>query len=266
MIEQLPEGKNIGEMKASPEWIYSHTGKFVGAVRITIQDNTGFILIKKGRPLAYYFNHGGIELRGLAALEYINFNPLIEFSLIQYSPGEFAAALAWYTRSGQVVDPDAKTDTPAFQAEEVAGTGAEPVPLPGLRQSDLLPHEERKEPEQVPPLGEEPVRELVSRLERSGEVISAALLNEKGNRILFGKDEIGSGLNIAEGMLATIRKITPFTELGSFVHMTFQTPERNIVVAPFQKSCLFFMTSRKINIGRIRRILREIHDIEWIAG
>ena len=61
MIEQLPEGKSIGWMQAPPQWIFSHTVRFVGIVRIVIQDGEGFILIRKGTPLAYYFRHGRIE-------------------------------------------------------------------------------------------------------------------------------------------------------------------------------------------------------------
>ena len=61
MIEQLPEGKSIGWMQAPPQWIFTHTVRFVGIVRVVIQDGEGFILIKRGKPLSYYFKHGRIE-------------------------------------------------------------------------------------------------------------------------------------------------------------------------------------------------------------
>lgn len=69
MIEQLPDGNSIGWMQAPPEWIFSHTVRFVGIVRIVIQDGEGFILIKRGRPVYYYFQHGRIELKGNSALD-----------------------------------------------------------------------------------------------------------------------------------------------------------------------------------------------------
>ena len=67
MIERLPEGKSIGWMQAPPNWIFTHTVRFIGIVRVVIQDGEGFILINKGKPLTYYFKHGRIELRGHAA-------------------------------------------------------------------------------------------------------------------------------------------------------------------------------------------------------
>ena len=62
-------------------------------MRVVIQDGEGFILIKKGKPLVYYFKHGRIELRGHAALDYFNSHPTIEFNLCKYTPEEFSQAL-----------------------------------------------------------------------------------------------------------------------------------------------------------------------------
>ena len=61
MMDQLPEGKSIGWMQAPPQWIFSHTLRFIGIVRIVIQDGEGFILINKGKVLGYYFKHGRID-------------------------------------------------------------------------------------------------------------------------------------------------------------------------------------------------------------
>ena len=58
MIDQLPEGKSIGWMQAPPQWIFTHTVRFMGIVRVVIQDGEGFILIKKGKPLVYFSNTG----------------------------------------------------------------------------------------------------------------------------------------------------------------------------------------------------------------
>ena len=59
-------------------------------------------------------------------------------------------------------------------------------------------------------------------------------------------------------MLATKRKITPQLTWGSFVHMTLQIPEGNVIVAPYNEYHLCLLTTRTINIGHIRRILRDI--------
>ena len=92
MIELLPEGKSIGWMQAPPQWIFTHTVRFVGIVRVVIQDGEGFILIRRGKPLAYYFRHGRIELRGHAALDYFNSHPTIELNLCKYTPEELGQA------------------------------------------------------------------------------------------------------------------------------------------------------------------------------
>jgi len=93
MIDLLPEGKSIGWMQSPPQWIFTHTVRFIGVVRVVIQDGEGFILIKKGKPLVYYFKHGRIELHGHGALDYFNSHPTIEFNLCKYTPEEFAQAL-----------------------------------------------------------------------------------------------------------------------------------------------------------------------------
>ena len=92
-MKELPEGKSLGWMQAPASWIGSHTVRFIGVVRVVIQDGEGFILIKKGKPLFHYFKHGTIELKGHTALDYFNSHPVIEFNLCKYTPDEFAWAL-----------------------------------------------------------------------------------------------------------------------------------------------------------------------------
>ena len=89
-MKELPEGKSLGWMQAPPSWISSHTVRFVGIVRVVIQDGEGYILIKKGKPLFHYFRHGTIELKGRSALDYFNSHPIIEFNLCKYTPEELS--------------------------------------------------------------------------------------------------------------------------------------------------------------------------------
>ncbi len=92
-MKPLPEGQSLGWMQAPASWIDSHTVRFIGVVRVVIQDGEGFILIKKGKPLFHYFKHGTIELKGHTALDYFNSHPVIEFNLCKYNPDEFAWAM-----------------------------------------------------------------------------------------------------------------------------------------------------------------------------
>jgi len=91
--ETITGRKSLGWMQAPASWISSHTVRFIGVVRVVIQDGEGFILIKKGKPLFHYFKHGTIELKGHTAQDYFNSHPVIEFNLCKYTPDEFAWAL-----------------------------------------------------------------------------------------------------------------------------------------------------------------------------
>jgi hypothetical protein len=92
-MKPLPQGKSLGWMQAPASWITTHTLRFIGVVRVVIKGREGFILIKKGKPLFYYFKQGTIELKGKTALDYFNSHPLIDFNLCKYNRDEFAWAL-----------------------------------------------------------------------------------------------------------------------------------------------------------------------------
>jgi hypothetical protein len=70
----------------------------------------------------------------------------------------------------------------------------------------------------------------------------------------MGDVEIDPLLKIARSMLGTTRKITPLLEWGSFVHITLQIPEGNVIIAPYGDYHLCLLPTRTINIGHIRRI------------
>jgi len=76
----------------------------------------------------------------------------------------------------------------------------------------------------------------------------------------MGDVEIEPLLKIARSLLSTTDKITPLLEWGSFVHMTLQIPEGNIIIAPYNDYYLCLLTTRTINIGHIRRILRDLQQ------
>jgi hypothetical protein len=329
MIDQLPEGKSIGWMQAPPQWIFTHTIRFIGIVRIVIQDGEGFILILKGKPLAYYFKHGRIELKGHAALDYFNSHPTIEFNLCKYTLEEFAVALRVCNidENGQPTVPEvelrnidvpperpaqpqpaktatapvASTPQPAAQVAEQKTPAPEqdPIVIPPARPA--APAVERA-PEPVPvsappaveekPLAkattwsippappvfpakttdisreaaipssqvilDEDTLKVIGQIKKLNGIVAISVFNEDRNIIMMGDVEIEPLLKIARNMLATTRKITPHLEWGSFVHMTLQIPEGNVIVAPYAEYHLCILTTRTINIGHIRRILRDL--------
>jgi len=312
MIDQLPEGKSIGWMQAPPQWIFTHTVRFVGIVRVVIQDGEGFILIKKGKALMYFFKHGRIELRGHAALDYFNSHPTIEFNLCKYTPEEFAQAL----KICDVEDTAAADETDELQEQAAAlrpqrETVEEPVreqtPVIQrvIQQSPPVQPSEVAEPEPVrnpvaaqvpvmsaaaiparpaesgaaqPPLPvapqpiiqkpivpqpavlEEPDIKVIGQIKKLNGIVAISVFNDDRNILLMGDVEIEPLLKIARTMLATTKKITPHLDWGSFVHMTLQIPEGNVIIAPYHENHLCILTTRTINIGHIRRILRDLQQ------
>jgi hypothetical protein len=284
MIDQLPEGKSIGWMQAPPQWIFAHTVRFVGVVWVVIQDGEGFILIKKGKPLMYYFKYGRIELRGHAALDYFNSNPTIEFNLCKYTPEEFSQALKicdveeTMPKTAVMQEPAPAAPTQAEGAEKpaeeppvisrpeqtapVLPETPEPVteipvaavltkPASAVTDRVLLPQ---------PAVLEDPDIKVISQIKKLNGIVAISVFNDDRNILLMGDVEIDPLLKIARTMLATTNKITPHLYWGSFVHMTLQIPEGNVIIAPYQGNHLCILTTRTINIGHIRRILRDIQQ------
>jgi predicted regulator of Ras-like GTPase activity (Roadblock/LC7/MglB family) len=86
------------------------------------------------------------------------------------------------------------------------------------------------------------------------------VFDDDRNILLMGDVEIEPLLKVARTMLATANRITPHLDWGSFVHMTLQIPEGNVIIAPYHENHLCILTTRTINIGHIRRILRDLQQ------
>jgi hypothetical protein len=280
MINQLPEGKSIGWMQAPPQWIFTHTVRFIGVVRVVIQDGEGFILIKKGKPLVYYFKHGRIELHGHGALDYFNSHPTIEFNLCKYTPEEFSQAL----KICNVEDPPpgtadkrkparakpVKTEVPVQTAAEAEAPRPE-QPLPDFMERPEIPKPvfAAAPAAEIPPeklISPQPVIleeldiKIIGQIKKLNGIVAISVFNDDRNILLMGDVEIEPLLKIARTMLATTKKITPHLDWGSLVHMTLQIPEGNVIIAPYRENHLCILTTRTINIGHIRRILRDLQQ------
>ena len=341
MMEQLPEGKSIGWMQAPPQRIFTHTIRFIGVVRIVIQDGEGFMLIDKGKILSYYFKHGRIELRGNAALDYFNSNPNVEFNLCKYTPEEMAEAMHILNISeagtpvegvrpaevhhaqplpetagapGEPAPQQPKPETPApvvVKSRTAQPAGAAPaapgqkeprpaeeaqasVPAPGPAPAEAPGHDEEflyertpaetenEEPaaittathevpaahQTVPPPAflEDPDIKIIGQIKKLNGIVAISVFNEERNIMLMGDVEIEPLLKIARSMLETTRKVSPLIDWGQFIHMTLQIPEGNVIIAPYRENYLCLLTTRTINIGHIRRILRDLIQTEGNPG
>jgi hypothetical protein len=260
--------------------------RFVGVVRIVIQDGEGFILIRKGNPLAYYFKHGRIELKGHAALDYFNSHPTIEFNLCKYTPEEFAQALKICNIDEQVAEPvpEEPRPGPAERILSPSPTATPPAPVrepsPVVMQQSVkrpasgpaaIPpepvsqEEEHQVAEQVPQASQDVMLDaddikIIGQIKKLNGIVAISVFSNDRNIILMGDVEIEPLLKIAREMLATTEKITPHLDWGTFVHMTLQIPEGNVIIAPYRDYHLCLLTTRTINIGHIRRILRDLQQ------
>ncbi len=362
-MKPLPEGKSLGWMQAPASWIGSHTVRFIGVVRVVIQDGEGFILIKKGKPLFYYFKQGTIELKGHTALDYFNSHPVIEFNLCKYNPDE----LAWAMKLCNIEDPDrvvpkgpvvsgpvsreptapslilvphvvkpardAGISDPVVVAHPVPTVSKGPVvpgpvsrehnlpshtavppvvkpvqvksvpdpvvvphpvptvtkgpdvPGPVLREHNphshtavppvvkpvqvksvpdpvVVPHPVPKVEERavapIPEASEDPEVTLLSQIRDLDDIVALAVFNDTRTVIMMSDEDSEALVKIARTMLGTARKMTPRLPWGPFVHMTFQIPSGNMIIAPYKDNYLCLLTTRAINIGHIRRILRDL--------
>jgi predicted regulator of Ras-like GTPase activity (Roadblock/LC7/MglB family) len=360
-MKPLPEGKSLGWMQAPASWIDSHTVRFIGVVRVVIQDGEGFILIKKGKPLFYYFKQGTIELKGHTALDYFHSHPVIEFNLCKYTPDELAWAMKLcniedhdrVVPQGPVVSgplarehstPSHPTDPPvakpagdtripdpvavsarvqtvekraviaasvAFEQnppshpadspftkpardtripdpvvvhppvptveKRAAVSGPEPTEhktparpadppvakpvhdtrIPVVVQPPVHTVEEKVD-EPRPVVRDDPEISLLSQIRDLDGIVALAVFNDNRTVIMMGDADNEVLVTIARKMLETAKKMTPRLPWGPFVHMTIQIPAGNMIIAPYQDNYLCLLTTRTINIGHIRRILRDL--------
>jgi predicted regulator of Ras-like GTPase activity (Roadblock/LC7/MglB family) len=111
-----------------------------------------------------------------------------------------------------------------------------------------------------PAVLEDPDIKIIGQIKKLNGIVAISVFNEDRNILLMGDVEIEPLLKIARTMLATANKITPHLDWGSFVHMTLQIPEGNVIIAPYNEKHLCILTTRTINIGHIRRILRDLQQ------
>jgi predicted regulator of Ras-like GTPase activity (Roadblock/LC7/MglB family) len=364
-MKPLPEGKSLGWMQAPASWIDSHTVRFVGVVRVVIQDGEGFILIKKGKQLFHYFRHGTIELKGHTALDYFNSHPVIEFNLCKYSPDELAWAMKLcniedhdrvvpqepavpgpgsrehsppartadpppakpardtripdpvmvsppvptvhkgpvisgpvsgeHTPSSRTADPpvakpagDKKIPNPVVvslpvqtvekkavvsgpgyrELSPTARTADPPVAKPARDHripepvvvSPPVPTVEEKVVEPQPVVSDDPRVTLISQIMDLNGIVALAVFTDNRTVIMLGDADSEVLVTIARKMLETAKKMTPLRTWGPFVHMTLQVKDGNMIIAPYHDNFLCMLTTRTINIGHIRRILRDLQQ------
>ncbi|MDD1719426.1 MAG: hypothetical protein LUQ25_05160 [Methanoregulaceae archaeon] len=253
-------------MQAPLQWVLSHTARFYGVVTLTIGDGEGFILIDLGKPIAYVFWHGGRILKGHGAHDYFLGQPLLDLSFRRYSPVEFEEALEFcysndiLPRTGSRTIPSGiegadkqKDETGIIFQKEIMEDFQDPGEV------DVeLPASPR-----IPPPGNQDLENLGHVL--LGQVISlpyvqgVSIFYHGENVLSFGGVHLESLVILAEDMLQTAKEISTVADTGDFVHLTLQTPDGSLIIAPYFDEYLCILTTPEVNLGQIRKILREMH-------
>ncbi len=247
MMDTLPEGKVIGEMQAPLQWIFSHTSRFDGAVRITMQDGEGFLLVRKGEPLAAHFRHPLKSLSGPSALKYFGSQPILDFGLWKYEPEELQEAFAVSVKMQALLRPDCEppvADPPVESARHGPVTGTA---------------EEKEENSHDAPSGQESDR-LRAVLRHPG--VTAVACFADGLCISSAGDiDADYTVAFAEDLLRwslALQSVTPAS--GAFVQMTIFYRGGNVIVTPYGDEYLCIFTRPEIQFGQVRRMIREIQS------
>jgi hypothetical protein len=254
MIEtMLPDGKSIGTMQAPMEWIRTHTSRFVGAVLITIQEGRGFILIDRGKPRGYYFRHENMVLKGNSALDYFNNMQVLDLDLRKYTPQEFSRALALYgteipaaQEESPAMIPSAEQVTPKIPEPEGGSAGGAQKITAMPVQSHIAPaiSSEESDEERIREIVRQPGVEGVAIFKEGMEILSTGHIN-------FRKARAQIDERLRWGM-----KATAVMKKGSFVQITDQFEDGDIIIAPFRDVFVCVVTSSDASLGAIRSLIR----------
>jgi hypothetical protein len=95
---------------------------------------------------------------------------------------------------------------------------------------------------------EEPDIKIIGQMKKLNGIVAISVFNNDRNILLMGDVAIEPLLKIARTMLSTTAKITPLLDWGSFVHMTLQIPEGNIISGISAGS---FVTSSRVKTASV---------------
>ncbi|HOT02656.1 MAG TPA: roadblock/LC7 domain-containing protein [Methanolinea sp.] len=284
MTGSLPAGFFVGEMQAPFKWILIHAARFQGMIRVLTPDGEGHVLVRKGNPMGCSFRRGKEELKGEAAYRHILSFPVVDLSIYRYTSEEMEEATHLLMEYGSLCTssdkkpgdkpPRADHFFPQTTGEREPASVNAPGPrvLPPLPKRKLPPREAVAEStedaaEETPvvlPSGldlEDLAYLLLGRILRLPGVQAVSIFGRGKSVLSIGNMELDSLVVLAEDMLRAATEISTVMRTGSFVHLTLQIPSGKVIVAPYFNEYLCILTSPGVNLGQIRKILKEIPDM-----
>ncbi|MDD3622319.1 MAG: hypothetical protein PHQ81_07925 [Methanofollis sp.] len=230
----LPEGTSLGTMQAPLTWVFSHTGKFVGKVAVQVQGGNGFLLIRKGEEIAYWFRYGKMVLRGSAAREYLLSQGVIELTLCRYTEEEFSIALEWCNGHGVQIAGSAHAMTPA--------TGSE---------------EPRVQTQVEPPQTQPPVRQVPAMLWSDDGIVMVGRCGAGGLEILAGMKPADLDERALCSSFGVARKLADTLGIGEISDFTLETRSGTYLVSEEDEGILCLIATPDVPFGRVRALLQR---------
>lgn len=282
MTGMLPAGFSVGEMQAPFKWMLIHAARFQGMIRVQAPDGEGYVLVRKGTPMGCSFRRGSEDLKGEAAYQHILSFPVIDLSIHRYTTEEMEEAIRLLQASGSACGGGGAGTgygSGAQPGETGSATGEEDSPLPpaendtmtaqveksrhtaaGVRETTPGPFEEAP---MVLPSGldvENLAQLLLGRMLRLQGVQAVSIFGRGKSVLSIGDVELDSLVVLAEDMLHAAKDISSVMRTGAFVHLTLQIPAGKVIIAPYFNEYICILTSPGVNLGQIRKILKEIPE------
>lgn len=285
MMESFPPGTFIGEMQAPFKWILIHAARFQGIIRVNASDGEGYVMVRKGEPMGCMFRRKDDLLKGKEAYSHITSYPVVNLSILRYSGEEMESAARLAQSEGaeyQMAGSAAISSPPAEHAQTqgelkkerfngqagatAVNAGAAKIPPRKPREGSPQVVEEKAV---VLPSGldtESLAHLLLGRMLRLPGVQAVSIFGRGSSVLSIGDVELDSLVVLAEDMLEAAKEISSVMRTGPFVHLTLQIPAGKVIIAPYFNEYLCILTGPEVNLGQIRKILKDIPSASDAGG
>lgn len=280
MTDTLPPGVFIGEMQAPFRWILIHAARFQGLIKVQAADGEGYVIVRKGEPMGCSFRQKGEDIRGKEAYSHITGFPVVNLNIYRYTPEEMDTAIRLVRSLGGLSDhairaPDQpvpgeplgpQSEMPRKEAggdavaRGAAAARAGMVPAPSTK-NHTGAAETGEDIAVILPSGLDTVNLahlLLGRMVRLPGVQAVSIFGRGTSVLSIGKVELDSLVVLAEDMLQAAKGISSVMRTGPFVHLTLQIPAGKVIIAPYFNEYLCILTTPDVNLGQIRKILKDI--------
>ena len=161
-----------------------------------------------------------------------------------------------------------------MESAEHPGFMKESAPFSGLSRNGTLPPEGEQDLSIFPHV---PVSTNENQLEHKqtdvGELILGQIINLPGvlavtifrrglNVLSIGDINSQNLVDVAEDLIESTKRLSSVMRTGPFIQVTLQVASGNIIIAPFYDEYACILTSPGINLGQVRKIIRELPGIK----